>query len=901
MRETLLRVFVRLARERTKTVLAVGVSLALLSGLLAATQLRMDSNQDHLISRELPYQDRYLSFLEEFGDLECLYAVIDGRKNPAQARAFADALAAGLRAQPEHFSQVHARVETSDFGGNLLLLAPEAELQELETLKTSPEDLRAIASSESLAQLFDLLSDSLQRDPEGTSASAQERGWRLLQGLVAAVDSSVTPDATGATRAPPVGPVVDLLLPALEIPVESAYEEHSGLFLVSFMPVKDYSVLDPVQEPLRRARQTLRDLQARFPDTPAGVTGRPALLSDEVSQTTADMTLASILALVGVGLVFMLFFRSVVRPLLTLLSLVIGIAWSAGFATLAVGQLNFLSSVFGVILVGIGVDFGIHLLARYQQGLASHGDVGRALEDAVVHVGKGNLTAALTTAVAFFSALLTDFEGLIQLGVIAGSGVLLCCLSMLLMLPAALYSLDEGRVGPRGLHPLPTFAVLERIGNRPWRTLSVVAILVFLAAAWAPGVIFDENLLNLQSPKVESVHWERELLNTDASTWVTASIVDTEEEAIARHAELAALEPVARVESVATFLGPGPAKVAERLREVRRALGPLPEAALEANVDGAQLSRALERFGEELEGLAEAALSRELTEETEEILDLAERVTELSGRIPGKSAALDEFQTALLAGIGARSRRLVRLLDPPGWTLATIPPWIRSRLVGKSGKIAVYAFPRESLWPPEAMDRFLIALETVDPNVTGVTVSVRESSRVLKESFRILVGVTLVAILLVVLVEYRHWRGLIALVPLAVGGIWFLGALAFLGVSFNMGNFFIVSVLIGLGIDDGVHMLNRSLEDPHGPLVSHATGTGVVLSSLTTIVGFGALMTSQHAGLASMGKVMSLGALMLLLSAVFAQPALSRLAFRNSPAKDKEPSEEAPAPLPEVI
>jgi len=885
MRETLLRFFLRLARERTNLVLGFSVALAVLSGALAATKLRIDSDQDHLISAELPYHQRYLHFLDEFGDLEYLYAVIDGRQDPEQARDFADALAAELRARPEHFSQVHARLQTEDLGVNLLLLAPESELADLESLRDNPEALRGLVGSGDLAELFEHLTDSLEETPSDTSSRAQERGWQLLEGLVAAVDS-----ASGG-RAPPKeesAALADLLLPVLEVPREASYDAHGGLILVSFMPLKDYGSLDHIREQLDLARSLVDSLETRFPNVQAGITGRPALAADEVQRSSKDMTLASILAVIGVSIVFMLFFRGVVRPLLTVLSLLLGVAWAAGFATLAIGQLNLVSSVFGVILVGIGIDFGIHLLARYQQVLATSGDVEAALEDALLHSGRGNLTAAFTTATAFYASLLTDFEGLAQLGIIAGSGVLLCGLSMLLVLPAALYRLDRGKK-PEGLRPLPVFKGLDGLSASPGWTLGVVLVLTVLGALGARWVPWEEDLLKLQSQDEESVQWERVLLETDTSTWVTASLVDSVPAALERHAELLALEPVARVESVASFLGPEAKKTHARVQAIGVALGPLSTPELEPQVKGPRLAEALERFGTGLEDLAEVTISNGLAEQTAAILALAERALELAERVPAASPALDLLQTGLLSRVHARARRLTTLLAPPGWTLESIPAWIRSRLVGKRGQLAVYAFPRESVWVPESMTRFLAAIKEVDPEVTGATVSVSESSQVLRDAFATMTGVTAVAILVLLLLEYRHWRGLIALIPLCVGGLWFLGAMGALGVSFNMANFFIVSVLIGLGVDDGVHMLNRSLEDPEGSLVGHSTGTGVILSSLTTMVGFGTLMTSSHVGIASMGKVMSLGAGMLLLSALVAQPALSRLLLRRGQSGERSP------------
>lgn len=907
MSESLLRLALRLARRQSVAVLLVSVTLAALCGGLALTRLRIDSDQDSLISPSLAYHARYLRFLEEFGDLECLYAVIDGRQDPVGARALADDLAARLRAHPEHFRDVHARLEASDLGDNLLLLAPEAELERLAAATAHPAELRGIAASESLAGLLGVFGEALERAPAGgagRSSADEEAGWRFLVSLTDALEAacrSPEPEAGGAAEPGAAAPEVplDLLVPAFEVPAEQAYEVHGGLILVSCMPVKDYASLDPIEAPLARARQSLREALAAHPGLSAGFTGRPALAADEVQRTSSDMTVSSLVALLGVSLLFVVFFRGVVRPLLAVFALLVGIAWAAGFATLAVGKLNLLSSVFGVILLGIGIDFGIHLLARYQQALAEHGEVERALEEALLLTGKGNLTAACSTALAFYTALLTDFSGLAQLGLIAGTGVLLCCLATTLVLPAALYAVDSRRARGREARTPPGFPWLDRVASAPRRVLGGVLVVTLLALVSALRVEFNEDLLGLQSPEEESVVWERALMATDTSTWVTASIVSSVDEAIERDAALSSLEPVARVESVAGFLGPRPQAQRARVLSLASELGAFPRGELQPEVAPARLAAALERLAQRLADLADATLGQPgMDQATEELLALSDRVAALAPRVASHAPALSQLQRRLVGGLHARLERLAALLAPPGWTLESLPSWVRGRLVGKSGQLAVYAFPREDLWEPAAMDRFLDALRSVDPEVTGATVSVEESSRVLRRAFEVMVGLTALLILGLLFGSYRSWKGLVALVPLAVGGAWFLGAMGLCGLSFNMANFFAVSVLIGLGIDDGVHMLNRSLEAPGGALVGHVTGTAVVASSCTTMVGFGAMALSAHIGLASLGKVMALGAAMLLISAVTAQPALTRLLLPGDSGDPAPLAPQGPSPEP---
>jgi predicted RND superfamily exporter protein len=140
--------------------------------------------------------------------------------------------------------------------------------------------------------------------------------------------------------------------------------------------------------------------------------------------------LATVLSMGGVAVLFIVAFRQVIRPLLAVATLAIAVCWALGLTTLTVGHLNILSVAFMPILIGLGMDYGIHLLARYGEERAYGHDFDRALQVAYQHAGPSVAVAALTAALAFYAVMLTDFRGLVELGFIAGSGLLLCLLAL---------------------------------------------------------------------------------------------------------------------------------------------------------------------------------------------------------------------------------------------------------------------------------------------------------------------------------------------------------------------------------------------------------------------------------------------------------------------------------------
>ena len=185
-------------------------------------------------------------------------------------------------------------------------------------------------------------------------------------------------------------------------------------------------------------------MTGQVPGAKVSLTGIPVLENDEMRRSSFDMTKASVISFFGVGILLFIGFRGFRHPALAMVMLAIGLAWAFGFTTFAVGHLNILSVSFAVILIGLGIDFGIHFLTRYLEERHQGKDLIPALEATAVGVGAGVITAAITTALAFFCATFTQFLGVAELGIIAGGGIILCAIAAFISLPALIALADEG-------------------------------------------------------------------------------------------------------------------------------------------------------------------------------------------------------------------------------------------------------------------------------------------------------------------------------------------------------------------------------------------------------------------------------------------------------------------------
>jgi len=488
-----------------RAVVAAATVLAVLGAWLGAFHLRIDSDTDSLIAPERPFMAGYRAFLKEFGDLEGIVIAVDPKGNDAAATAAMDDIA---------------------------------------TLLDSMADARTVVSA------------AASIDPSEQWRLASWASSDAELDAMAAEARAIADVARGNVAAHPV------VAAALSRKLEREYLRAPGgtLLFAEAMPVKDFTELNPLGATIPGLRKSLEPIASRHPGVDIGVTGKPVLQHDEMATANSDMAEASIVSLAIITILFIVVFRGVRRPLLAVLAFGIAAGWTYGAATLLVGHLNLLSTVFMLVLVGAGLDYGVHVVSRYGEYRRAH-PAAEAVALAVRHIGPGTLAGAAGSAAVFFGAIFTDFGGLRELGIIAGTGLLLCAVAMVTVLPALLVLLDR-RDAPNARSPRPVSS------RTPWPRGLAVAVALLPIAACLPfipaGLRFESNLLALQSPQLESVRWEKRIFADSASaSWFAASTA-RDMAAVAELREKARARPeILRAESVLDVI---PRETPERAR-----------------------------------------------------------------------------------------------------------------------------------------------------------------------------------------------------------------------------------------------------------------------------------------------------------------------------------------------
>jgi hypothetical protein len=579
-----------------------------------------------------------------------------------------------------------------------------------------------------------------------------------------------------------------------------------------------------------------------------------------------------------------------------MVTLLIAVAWTFGFTTLAVGHLNILTITFVPILIGLGVDHGIHIISRYEEELTGGAKRLDALETAMGKAGVGVLTGALTMAGAFFAIIFTHFEGIREMGKITGGGVLLSCLAMLTVLPALL-SLEKKskphRSTPENLGTTRAFIEATLLKSPGLTVLGALVLsLISLVTIW--GIGFDYNLLRMQDQTLNSVIYENKIVNSKERSvlYATTDCSTLEEARALSHAFLLKKDTVAEVRSVADFFQGNPLDKLELIHQVKADLRNVqPPAGLPKPMVLEELEHRFRSLSA-LMDLAEKDLAKAAQEEQDPkeraILEQADQDSKdlilaldtilVDFRTLDRSLVqnnLTLYQQAFFTRLHETFELIRNQEDSRPARIMDIPKQIREIFIGKTGRLMVQIYPSHNIWERQPLERFIQDVRSVRPEVTGIPITQYEYTAVLRDSYLMAALYALVAVIFLAYLHFRSWQlVLLSLVPLLAGIIWMLGWMGLRNIQFNPANIMTLPLVVGIGVVNGIQILHRAREEKSAILFSKSTGKAVLLTSLTTLAGFGSLMVATHPGIASLGLVMSIGLVTCLVATVVLVPAL---------------------------
>ena len=779
-------------------VVVAALLLAAMSLYWSYEHLGFKMSRLDLINPNSSFNQLWLDYIDEFGDFNEIIIVVEGSEN-SEVIPVLELLAEKIKEFPDRYQGILHGVDLSAIHRKGLHFVPVKDLQTIQQF----------------------VAQSLH--PQAPPAAPMDDVANLLTTL----SQSNTAEDT----------MKYFLFPTQEGVI--------GFVLLRLIDVEK-TQFSQGTEAIQQLRNIVGDVRDQYPTLKIGITGMPILENDEMEMSNVAMSKATVLAFVGVCVVFMAAFGSLRHPFLAVLALGFAFAWTMGYITLAVGHLNILSIAFGAMLIGLGTDFSVHYLGKYLALRRNGTEVVEALCQSAMLVGPGNLVGGLTTSAAFYAASFAEFTGVAELGIVVGGGLICCLISTFTVLPAMIVLTTPKKPGKRvpSANLYDIRPALQPFFSFPKTTIILFAIGYMVVLFGIPKVWYDYNLLNLQPEGLESVELEQRLLSLEAdqggkNVWFALSIADTQEELLARKKLFEEKYPELQIEEIVSQF---PDADPERVRIIQ---------------------------------------------------SLADMLQNVPVQLPPPMppAVAEQFKRL-------QTLRAMAVPEPP--MVDDLPESLVSRFVGQSGRHLMRIYTSANIWDMDEMEKFVTAVRDIDPQATGSPLQTYESSIQMREGFISAAFYALAAVLILTWLDFRSiMASFAALLPMFLGFSMMFGILGWLDVPLNPANMIVLPIVIGVGIDDGIHLIHdfRHRQNKRY-VISASTAISILITQLTTAVGFGSMMIASHRGLQSLGRVLVIGMTCCLIASVVVLPALLNLCTRGeSGEQGRRPREPKPKRL----
>lgn len=649
------------------------------------------------------------------------------------------------------------------------------------------------------------------------------------------------------------------------------------------------------------------------------IEGSYALHTRLATDLQNDIINGSLVAFALLLLTVAAYFRGLRAVPLVLTPLLISACVALAFAAFAYGYLNLVSAFIFAVQLGLGIDFGTHMLARYRDELARGLPHRQAIALAITTTGVSTAGGALSTAFSFLLLALAEFKGFTQFGVVAFVGILVAYLAAIVVLPALVLLFD--RVWPWKVRQKPAAGSFTRHDPRPtpYASLVILALcfgLGIAGAAQAPKIGFEYDLNKLGVPD-STTEAERarnrefrgavgKVQSTDPTLALTEDLTQTRE----LHRQLQAIHEL-RHDEIAAITGLPPLTPDPEPPPAEPAPKPAPKPADAEDPDDEEFEVepddpkfvALAKLAETHAQLApetRAQLEHYPPERLREMDDLLASVLsiytfipelqqeklavirDIRSRIDKKRGSLSADDTQKLA-TWDRYLQVDRPVD-----VADLPAWVRVQFTDMDGQLGRFV----AFWHvgPTAdyvqAKRIHTAFDTLDtsrgpvPAVANYYVIPEIVDTIRADGPLVVSAVFGVLVLTAFLMFRRVSQTFYVLLTVGLALLWLAGLFVLLGWKLNLFNLIALPLLIGMGQDDSLHIIHRYREEGPGSLrfVLHETGGAVFLTTLTTVIGFSSMLFVQHQGLRSLGWTACIGMTLCLVSSVLVIPSALRVA-----------------------
>ena len=886
MRKQFLNTIARLSVSHTWW-MTVGILLLTTFFGYRASTIQMRTGFENLLPGDNPRIAEFNHIIDEFQNESNIILLAKGAED--SLKAYADGVKPLLEDFDEWVASVHTQVPEDFYRRNALKLLPPDQLDNFGTMFYDPN----------LVSFLKNLNNSFEREYQRNDEALKSRrdelnAVRFLDGLEMFVN--IQRQVMDGESSDDLG---QKAVDAITFGETYMLSPDKNMILIMIEPTFNM-LIEPaeLQKSINGIERIVKDASTQYGVT-AGLTGTLVLGRDEYEAMTSDSWTISILALIGIFILFVLSFRMWVSPLLAIITVILGVTWAMGFSSFLVEYLSLMTAMMSVILIGLGIDFSVHIISGYTEKRNQGLDVAVSMQETLQRFGPGIMTGGITSGVAFLTLMVAETEGMQEMGIMAGVGIIFTMLATIIILPTML--IIRERVLKKINKSLPTkdvsYPFLGQIAQFISRYRWGMGFLFLLTTVFllkrASQMTVDYNYLNMEPVGLESIRLQDELIEAfDLSSDFVMFTTDNLEEARELTKRAREMETTGWVESISDYLpdSNGLEKQYRYLQDLRRKLKSREIRKQMSSHDMKMYLKEIERLEAniiELQDLAYLGGQDKVYDKAVKLVGEAGDSISRGNLTQFINSIDSEFTNVELTYLQqefskAFKTTIMEMANTEPLTLGNLPAEIKNRFTGKSENIFIInVYPERNIWEDSRfLYRFTDEATELSAKATGLPPIFVELMDIMSQDGKKATYLAIIAVFLVLLLDFRRVKyALIGMVPLVFGAIWMTGVMELFGLQFTMLNIMAVPLIIGIGIDDGVHILHRWKIEKNLDIVYRSTGKAILLTSLTTMLGFGSLWFATYRGLGSMGIALFIGVGTCFLATLFVIPAI--LGLRN--------------------
>ena len=883
MRDNILKALAKLHAQHPWKMVIMVVIITMIMGAFAS-QLKQSMRWTDLLPTKSEKTIQYNKVINEFVTATNIIVVVEGEEE--KIKAFTEAVVPQIKLATDpkdgklYAKRIDYKQDVDFIREHGLMLVKADDLQNMKELYQNPN----------LVPLLTNINNSFEKEYVGKEESISTREKEdntiiILDGISNLI--SVMKDySSGKIHSPEEAQkAIDKLL--LGEPYLLSYDKQA--LIINVIPNFSMTDMSKMISGTDTIQKVIDKVLKDYPEVKAGLTGMIPLGRDEMVYGEQSMGYTSIFAFIAILILLILSFRMWAAPLFALLNLAVGLIWAIGLTAILVKSLNIMTSMVAVILIGLGIDFSIHIISIFTESRSMGKPINIAMEETFLKSGKGILTAGFTTCAAFFALIISSSRGMKEMGIVSSTGLLAILIVTFLFLPSLLVlrerrlekKLAEGKIKTKPAYKDISFQSFGKSCNwlsmRYSATLICAILITIILLVSASKISFDHNYMNMEPKGLTSITLQDTILDKfDLSMDYALLLTDSIEELREMAKKLKNVKSVALVDDISMYL-PSFEEQQKRIpliREINQAISSttLKDGLTEAEFN--QLLLELERLEMnimEIQDMAFIGGQDKVDNKCSEIVgdpdnpQLKSIITEFINYLENNRQegikGLEEFQKFEALYF---KKTALKMATTENIKFKDLPLSILDRYTNRNRtQFLMTIFPSGNMWQDiDYLNRFTDDLNRVSEKVTGMPPVMKELISVIGNDGKNAALLTILVVFMLLWLDFRKIKyAVIAMIPLVAGFVWMVGLMKLTGMQLTVVNVMGLPMIIGIGIDYGVHVVHRWRSEEKGKVnkIFASTGKAILLSALTTMLAFGSLIFSIWRGFGSLGGAMFIG------------------------------------------